>query len=235
MAIEKPDRISFLEKIPLFHGISTKNLLILADKVEEHVYNPDELVIIQGEKAENIFLVYEGNVKGTHFPDDSPESLPILSQGSYFGDEALTPGTTYANTFKAIERTSLLIFSSKDFDLLPTIPVPERIAFLQRIHLFTGLDENQLDKIACVLDEKSSEEGSAIVKEGEAVGCIYLIHTGKVRVTKENNEKPLATLVPGDYFGEESVLGQHHHQCLLYRLWRRHLPSGSHARTLRSW
>ncbi|KAF0107652.1 MAG: hypothetical protein FD146_1686 [Anaerolineaceae bacterium] len=88
------------------------------------------------------------------------------------------------------------------------IETPDRIAFLTRIHLFHDLNEDQFNAVAEGLDERSFRAGEEIIKEGEAGNCSYLIYSGKVRVTRKGQEKPLATLVAGDYVGEESVLAK---------------------------
>jgi CRP-like cAMP-binding protein len=87
---------------------------------------------------------------------------------------------------------------------------PERITFLNRIHLFYGLDENQMQLVAEAVEEATFPADHEIIKQGELGDRLYLIWQGKVSVTASNQERPLATFVAGDYFGEESVIVKHH-------------------------
>lgn len=90
------------------------------------------------------------------------------------------------------------------------IEIAQRAAFLSRIHLFNGLSEAQLNAVAAELEERTFEAGEEIVTEGQAGDTFYLIVQGKVRVTQREREKPLATLVERDYFGEEALLSRQH-------------------------
>lgn len=86
----------------------------------------------------------------------------------------------------------------------------ERVAFLNRIHLFNGLTDEQFVAVAKVLTEETHPGGKEIVTQGDEGASLFLIWKGRVIVTKVGKEQPLATFVAGDYFGEESVLVEHH-------------------------
>ncbi len=90
------------------------------------------------------------------------------------------------------------------------IEIPDRVAFLSRSHLFNGLNEAQLTAVAQRLEEVSFKAGDEIVREGQEGKQFFLVVAGKVNVTCKGSEKPLATLVAGDYFGEEAVLSRRH-------------------------
>ncbi|MBI3740052.1 MAG: cyclic nucleotide-binding domain-containing protein [Chloroflexi bacterium] len=87
------------------------------------------------------------------------------------------------------------------------IPIPGRVAYLHRIHLFHDLNEEELTPIAEKLDEVFFEEGKEIFKEGSAADRFYIIYQGKVKITQMRRKGivELASLVNGDYFGEEAL------------------------------
>jgi hypothetical protein len=91
-----------------------------------------------------------------------------------------------------------------------SIDTPERVVFLNRIHLFNGLNDDQFTAVAEVLTEETHPAGNEIITQGTQGDCLYLIWSGKVSVTRAGIEKPLATFVDGDYFGEESMLASRH-------------------------
>ncbi len=91
-----------------------------------------------------------------------------------------------------------------------SIGTPERVEFLNRIHLFNGLNEEQFQAVADALTEATFPAGKEIVKQGTEGDSLFLIWSGKVVVTQSGKEKSLATFVVGDYFGEESILVDHH-------------------------
>ena len=86
---------------------------------------------------------------------------------------------------------------------------PQRAAFLDKMHLFSGLDLTQLGVIASKLVEKEIAAGTVIFSRGSKPDGFYMIYKGKAKVTvpgPENKDKQIAILYPGDYFGEEALL-----------------------------
>ncbi|MBK8783233.1 MAG: cyclic nucleotide-binding domain-containing protein [Anaerolineales bacterium] len=84
----------------------------------------------------------------------------------------------------------------------------QRAAFLDKMHLFSGLDLTQLGVIGTRLVEKEVSAGTVIIKRGDKADGFYMIYKGKAKVTApgpENKDKQLAILYPGDYFGEEAL------------------------------
>ncbi|HEX7620661.1 MAG TPA: cyclic nucleotide-binding domain-containing protein [Anaerolineales bacterium] len=88
----------------------------------------------------------------------------------------------------------------------------ERVNFLNQIHLFTGLTEEQFRTVADELKEESFPAGKEIIKQGMEPDRLYLIWSGKVSVTRLGKQPLPATLVAGDHFGEEAMLVKHHKQ-----------------------
>ncbi len=87
------------------------------------------------------------------------------------------------------------------------IELKQRVIFLDKIHLFNGLKEEQLSGIGQTLVEKEMAAGQIIFKKNDKPDGFYMIFKGRVKVTRprEDGEDFLAWLVPGDYFGEEAL------------------------------
>ena len=88
-----------------------------------------------------------------------------------------------------------------------TISIEERAAFLKKIHLFHGLPEETILSVAEALREAVYDETEMIFSEGSKADSFFLIYRGKVRVEQQRRKGKilLATLVAGDYFGEEAI------------------------------
>ena len=85
-----------------------------------------------------------------------------------------------------------------------------RIAFLRKIHLFSDLDDDELETIAEEMDELSVPVGGVVFEqEGKSEG-FYLIYRGGVRIIrkKEGKEIQLAVLQSHDYFGEMGLISR---------------------------
>jgi hypothetical protein len=89
-----------------------------------------------------------------------------------------------------------------------TIELSARIAFLKKIHLFHGMEEDELAAIAGALEEASYPTGSVIFKQANKADSFYLIYGGSVRIVRRQNNKDiqLARLVREDYFGEMALV-----------------------------
>jgi len=88
------------------------------------------------------------------------------------------------------------------------VDISKRAEFLKKIHLFQGLDDDQLTAIARELQEVSYDAEATIIEQGAPADSFFLIYSGKVRITRKESkqERQLAVLVRGDYFGEEALL-----------------------------
>ena len=84
----------------------------------------------------------------------------------------------------------------------------EKIAFLKKSHLFRGLTDDELENVAEVLEQTPYQAGQVLIKQGTQGDYFYMIHSGSVSVTRirKGRKEDLATLVAGDYFGEEAIV-----------------------------
>jgi CRP-like cAMP-binding protein len=75
---------------------------------------------------------------------------------------------------------------------------------LEAVPLFEGLSHKQLRKVADLADVARFMAGATLVKQGEIGDSFYVVLTGQARVVA--NERTLNRLLPGDHFGEISLL-----------------------------
>jgi uncharacterized membrane protein YdbT with pleckstrin-like domain len=90
------------------------------------------------------------------------------------------------------------------------IETSAKIAFLKKIHLFQGLDDEELQPIAEKLAESPYAAGSVIFEQDKKAESFYLIYGGSVRITRkqEGKKMELAVLVKYDYFGELALVSK---------------------------
>lgn len=80
---------------------------------------------------------------------------------------------------------------------------------LKRSSFFRFLPENRAETLRSLLREEHFEFGDLIVKEGDEADACYILATGRARVvreTREGEELVLASLRPGDEFGEQALI-----------------------------
>ena len=81
---------------------------------------------------------------------------------------------------------------------------------LQRSSFFRFLPAEHYEKLCALLREERFEFGDVIVKQGEEAGALYVLTSGRARVVRDGEdgeEMALASLRPGDEFGEQALLG----------------------------
>jgi CRP-like cAMP-binding protein len=78
---------------------------------------------------------------------------------------------------------------------------------LKRVPLFSDLDGRQLKKLSEHFRERLLQPGTSVVQEGTMSGVgFFVIADGEATVSRNGTE--LATLGPGDYFGELALISE---------------------------
>ena len=110
------DRVQLLAKVPLFSGLSQRQLGKLLIKLFERNYQAGETIFVQGEAGKALFIVLSGQVSIFRNADETEEHFATLSAGSYFGELALIDDEPRFASARADEPTGLLMLYKSDFD-----------------------------------------------------------------------------------------------------------------------
>ncbi len=100
----------------------------------------------------------------------------------------------WSNVFKGL--------SAKDrafYELLKSIPI------------FQDLNRREFHKVESILHRRTWGSDEVIVKEGDPGVGMYIIVSGEVKIVQKGDDgsaQELATLVGGDFFGEQALLDQ---------------------------
>lgn len=85
---------------------------------------------------------------------------------------------------------------------------------IRRVPLFAMLTPAQAESLADSVDKRRFKRGDLIVEQGKKCDALYIILAGRARVVvtdRRAREVILATLQPGDYIGEMSLIDQAPH------------------------
>jgi CRP/FNR family transcriptional regulator, cyclic AMP receptor protein len=85
----------------------------------------------------------------------------------------------------------------------------EPIDLLARVPLFADLSREELERVAQVAIPRSFPKNVRVFHEGDTSDACYIVREGDLRVTREHSDGraiALATLAPGDIFGELAML-----------------------------
>jgi CRP-like cAMP-binding protein len=84
------------------------------------------------------------------------------------------------------------------------MPADPKIEHLSHVQMFSALNKKELRLIAKAADVNTVKAGTEIVTEGAPGHEFYLIMSGQATVRR--NGRKVATLGPGQYFGELALL-----------------------------
>jgi len=148
-----------------------------------------------------------------------PVELPVLVD--WLKDERVLRDTwVFARSSGSWQRASEILELEKYFaqtaatPAVPAAPGPVRAApanlkagSLRRIKILAGLNDAQLERLLSFLETQRVQQWSVIVKQGEPGEAMYLILDGELRARTDvgGKETILATLGPGDFFGDMSL------------------------------
>lgn len=88
------------------------------------------------------------------------------------------------------------------------------LELIRRVPLFSMLTAAQADSVADGVVKNRFKRGEAIVEQGKKSNALFIILTGRARVMttdQRGREVILATMQPGDYFGEMSLIDNEPH------------------------
>lgn len=177
-----------------------------------------EAVLREGEPAESFFMVARGRVAVTR----GESVLATLGEGSVFGEMALLSNAPRNATVRVLEDADLLEFG-RDALRAASGEVPVIAAALDRFMqqrllshtlathpLFAPFPAEQRHALAARFAHQTAGVGEVLVAEGSEDAGLYIVLAGSADVTRarEGASMHLATLGPGDVFGEISVLGR---------------------------
>src|ERR1700684_2774441 len=84
----------------------------------------------------------------------------------------------------------------------------ETIALLHQVPVFSTLADDELARVAAVAVPRRFEADAAVFHEGDQSDTCYIVRSGHVRAVREHTDGrtiTLATLGPGDIFGELAI------------------------------
>ena len=85
-----------------------------------------------------------------------------------------------------------------------TLTVDRKAELLSAARLFDGVDTEGMERIAAVAVQVDFPSGHVVARQGEIGTGFFVVVSGAARVIRDGGT--IATIGPGDFFGELSVL-----------------------------
>ncbi len=203
-----------IDALPAFEDLPEEILNDLAGRVTLRSFLSGQPIFRQGDRAGAFYVVRTGTVSiETEHPDTGDtQILNELMRGDSFGELGLLQATPRTATARAASDVEVFEVDKGTFDrlLADAIDAPDfgltlqAMAELRELPAFGHLSSEGL---ADVLERGSwvtAAPGEAVVRQGDEGDAFYAIRSGRVDVLRDG--EPIATLGPGDHFGETALL-----------------------------
>jgi CRP-like cAMP-binding protein len=198
----------------VFEDLPAEILSDLAGRVALRTVRPGQPVFRQGERASAFFIVRTGviHIEVEHPDSGDTEVLNVLDRGDSFGELALLRSTPRAATARAVTQADLFEIDKGTFDRLlageinaPTFGLTlQSMAELRDLSAFAHLSSDALGELLEHGSWVTAAPGDTLVEQGGEGDAFYAIRAGRMDVLRDG--AVIATLGPGDYFGETALL-----------------------------
>jgi CRP/FNR family transcriptional regulator, cyclic AMP receptor protein len=122
-----------LASIPLFEGLSSTDLDIVAQRIRPRRYKESDTIFHKDDPGVALYVIVEGKVKiHNETPDGADCIICILSEGDFFGDLAMIDGGPRSADATTLEPSELLMLTRDDL-----LDIVERYPRIMRCLLVT--------------------------------------------------------------------------------------------------
>mmetsp|Transcript_15644 Transcript_15644/g.27281 ORF Transcript_15644/g.27281 Transcript_15644/m.27281 type:complete len:806 (-) Transcript_15644:1313-3730(-) len=204
-----------LQKVPLLAKLNADQLNLISDAVVKVHFKAGETIIKKNTKGKIFYMIRSGKVKCARAGSNGDRNELILGEGDYFGERSLMKQEPRAADVIAVTDTDCLVLDRESFNALLG-PLTEVLDFnlgmrvIRSVPLFSQLSSQEKNKLGKSLKVESFKKGDVIIKQNDTGSKFYLIRDGTARVNKlvegVENGAEVASLSPGDYFGEGALL-----------------------------
>ena len=171
-------------------------------------FNPETILIKEGETNSDIYLLLAGNVE---MIDSETHATHLLSAGAFIGELSGLHGLPSEETFRAASFVQVLrlpiiqyIEFVKRYDLFGEISrLEENREFLQKAWLFgEAVSYPTQSRIANAMQDQVLSAATKLVELAEE--SLFIVKSGEIkRISSDGYAQPLAV---GEFFGEETAL-----------------------------
>lgn len=200
----------------MFSALSDKEQEVVVDAMKEEKFEPDDVVIKQGDDGEVLYVVESGLYNCAKiFPGKTePTDLTTYEQGAAFGELALLYNAPRAATITCLESGYLYSLDRNTFNYIVKDAAAKKREryedFLSQVQILSSMEPYERSKLADAFKEETFSPGEYVIKEGDAGNVFYFISEGEATATKtlEAGKPPVEVMSykKADYFGERALM-----------------------------
>jgi cGMP-dependent protein kinase len=193
----------------LFNTLRDEEIEQLVDAMEPMQYAANTIVIQQGAKGDNFYVIERGTfdiIVGGKKVAEFGEGTAGMS----FGELALLYNSPRAATVRSTSLAKLWAIGRATFRHIiansNAAQMSKLKGTLRRVALLKDLEEDQLNRVAAAAQLVTFRPGDQIIRKGDIGDVFYIIEKGKVICKDLPGGQSNNVLHQGDYFGERALL-----------------------------
>ncbi len=211
LAADRGSTVSLFHEVDLFGGLDMASLEQLAASAVEVEVDVGEEPIEQGDIGDRFYVISSGRAEVII----DGFGVREIGAGQGFGERALLRNTPRTATVRALSEMRLWAVGREAFLEALTGEAGVQIDYgdlvgapvttvLRSLSIFEDFPADGVGRIAASATRTSLQEGAVIFDTGDHPDAVYVILSGRVEL--HSNGHVSSVLVPGDCFGELSVL-----------------------------
>jgi small-conductance mechanosensitive channel/CRP-like cAMP-binding protein len=212
-AVILPNNVISKEAITNYSAPAAPTLLVV-DVGASYAAPPTEVKAAVAEALSDASLVLQTPAPETVIVDFAPSAITYRIKfwvDDYGTDDTardqVRTGVYYAFRRRGIQIPyPIQVQFHRDAEAAEATSPGDRAGYLAAVELFRPLAGEERADLAAVSRERLYGAGQTVVREGEAGDSLFVVATGRVRVTSGEGRAEVATIAEGGYFGEMSLL-----------------------------
>ena len=182
--------INLLREVPIFGDLTEEALLTISKLAVRRTFPRSTLIVLEESHAETLYIIELGSVKITRLNEEGREViLAMLGPSEFFGEMALLDGQGRSANVMALEDTTLVTLSRRDFlDVLGQYPSIS-IQLLREMTSRLRKSDQQIKSLS--LSDAEHRIGIALHRISEEVG---IFRKGEVIIAQLPFQQDIANM-----------------------------------------
>lgn len=178
------------------------------------IKHPGENIITQGDIGDIFYLLEDGLVDVYVSKKGGPEvKVHTYTPGNSFGELAIMYNAPRAATCRAQTECKLWALDRVSFKVIVVAAAMRKrelyVSFLKQVPILESLTEMEIMTLADSMAEEKYNDEDVICQQGDSGDYFYIVKEGIAVCTQKDasgNDKVVAELKAGEYFGEIALL-----------------------------
>lgn len=195
----------------LFSALEEKDFNIILNALELKEFEPNQLVIREGEDGDCLYIVDNGSLECRKVIAGEERTVKTCHPGDVFGELALLYNIVRQASVYAGGRCVCWRLDRQTFNQVVKTGAAKRTQeydiFVSSISLFSAMGQAERSRVIDSFKISRHKEGDVVVREGDQGDRFYLVEEGTLIAQKEKlGPAVLKEYGYGEYFGELALL-----------------------------